>query len=168
MFKAKDEITNAVSNVFTLVQKYARGEVIPWYMIETAAGFERYTTHWSSFIKRLKDRVGEELGIVLWAVKGVGLEVMNNDRHIHDRSISRQRRATKQLHKDIKELKYLPDKNLTEHQREAKRRKIDRAKHARNSVLYSLKVGHILRKEKEDQKPPQRKKRTSGHTVVES
>lgn len=146
MFNAKDVITDAVNRATGAMAAYKRGDVVAWQLIESLAGFARYTQHWPAFMRRVKRDVRRGRGITLVAVNGVGLKLETANEQLHDRSIRRHRRACRQMRMDIVELQALPDRELTVHERTAKHRKIDQAKHGRRAVLYSLRLGHTLAK----------------------
>lgn len=144
-FEAKDEIGAAVERAYKLVRSRERGDVIAWSTLEAAAGFDQYTQHWTQFMKRLRrESLSDNRGIKLAAVNGVGLKLMTVAEQVHD--VSRQRRARRQLNRAVKELNALPNAVLTDHQRQAKQRKIDLAKAARRGADYALRVGHKLAK----------------------
>ena len=144
MFASKDVISDAVARVVSLLSPHKRGDVVSWEQIETAAGFERESTHWSAFNRRMRKCFRQNTGIVLWPVNGIGLKLLTTDEQLNMRSISRQRRAIRQLTRDVIELKALPDSELSDHQRNAKRRKIDQTKNARRAVIYSDRLAHQL------------------------
>jgi len=144
IFDAKDIISDAVARVVRLLSPRLRGDVVSWGEIETAAGFERESTHWTSFNRRMRRIFRQNTGIVLWPVVSVGLKLLTTDEQLNMRSISRQRRAIRQLTRDVVELKALPDAELSDHQRNAKRRKIDQTKNARRAVIYSDRLAHQL------------------------
>ncbi len=145
MFDAKDAIGQAVERGGRLVAQHNRGDVITWDEVETAAGFPRYSEHWTQFLKRLRrDVLNSARGIKLAAVPGVGVKLMTIEEQVTD--ISRQRRARRQLNRGGKELAALPDRQLTAHQRQMKHRKIDLMKEARRRADYALRVAHQLAK----------------------
>lgn len=146
MFDAKDVITDAVNAVVLVMRRYGRGDVVPWPLIESTAGFARQTQHWTAFVRRLKRELRHGRGVTLTAIPGVGWRIDTQGQQLHDRSIRRQRRAVRQMTMDVVELKALPDEELSDHERTTKYRKIDRAKQGRRGVLYSLRVGHQLAK----------------------
>lgn len=144
MFVEKDIIGDAVRRSVKLFAQYHRGEIVGWEEIEETAGFDRFSPHWHAFSKRARRDFREETGIVLWPVTGIGLELLTIKDQLHRRSISRQRRATRQMTRDLIELRAIPDRELSEHDRRLKYSKIDRARQARRSVLYAVRVSHIL------------------------
>jgi hypothetical protein len=146
MFDAKDVITNAVKAVTKAVLERNRGAVVGWPEIESAAAFTRESVHWSSFVRRLKRDLRDNAGLTLCAVKSVGYKIETVDEQLHARSIRRHRRARRQLDADVKELDALPEKELSDHQRNLKHRKIDQTKTTRRTVDYSLRLGHKLAK----------------------
>lgn len=146
MFDAKDIIGDAVKRAVKLFSARTRGDVVAWVEIETTAGFTRESPHWRQFDKRVRRDYRRASGVVLWPVNGTGLKLLTTDEQLNMRSIARQRRALRQMTRDIVELQSLPDKELTDHQRNTKHRKIDQARTARRAVLYSDRLGHQLAK----------------------
>lgn len=146
MFEPKDVISDAVASAVKIITPRKRGEIIAWEQIETAAGFGRESPHWGAFNKRMRRQVRQDTGIVLWPVNGIGLKLLSTEEQLHMRSIARQRRAIRQMTRDLVELKALPDKELSDHQRTVKYRKIDQGRTARRAVLYSDKLAHMLSK----------------------
>jgi len=144
IYEAKDVITDGIYATLEILKQLKRGDILTWQEMEAATGFLQYGTHWTAYLKRLRRDFLNESGIVLWPVKGVGVRLLTIEEQIHMRSIARQRRAARQLSRDVKELRAIPDTELTDHQREARRRKIDRSKISKQSVLYSLRIGHQL------------------------
>jgi len=103
-----------------LLDGYTRGQVCPWETIETAVGFDREHSHWTAFRDRLLRDFLQSSGIALWAVAGVGWKLLTYDEQLAERSRKRQRRAYKQIKRDIREIAALPVSELSDHQRNAK------------------------------------------------
>lgn len=144
MIRTSPTVTAAVAAVLDIARQHKRGDLIPWPTIERAAGFVRYTQHWSAFIVRLKRDFRQATGVVLWAEPNAGLRLLSVADQLHARSIKRQQRATRQLTRDLVELDSLPPAELSDHERQVKARKIDQARAGRRGVLYSLRIGHQL------------------------
>lgn len=143
-FAAKDVITDAVNRTVSLITPHPRGAVVSWHDIESAAGFERYSTHWTQFLKRVRAEILESRGIKLVAVNGVGLRLMSVDQQILDQS--RPRKALRQFTRAKKEIAAVPDEELSDHQRVAKSVKIEAARKGRKAVLAAVRTGSKLMK----------------------
>lgn len=145
MFEAKDVIGEAVERAVSRIGRRKRGDTVTWEDVEDAAGFDRDSPHWTQFLKRVRrDILKGPGGIKLAAVPGVGLKLMTVSEQVND--LSRQRRARRQLNRGIGELKAVPDRELSDHERQAKHRKIDLARTARRGADYALRVGRQLMK----------------------
>lgn len=144
MFDENDVIGAAVGRCLVLLRDFKRGDVLPWKRIESAAGFERYSTHWTQFLKRVRRDFLASSGITLWPVSGVGLKLHTHQEQLHDRDLSRQRRALRQQSKNVAELRATPDHELTDHQREAKARKLENARAGRKKILAGVRLAHAL------------------------
>jgi len=140
VFQESDVIGDAVERAVRLLRGYERGDVVPWHAVERAAGFDRESGHWTQFIKRVRRDLLENPGVKLRAVNGVGLKLLTHEEQVLD--LSRQRRACRQLTRGITELISLPDAELSDHQRQAKARKLDSARQGRRKVLAAIRVGH--------------------------
>jgi hypothetical protein len=144
MFEEKDIIGDAVRRAVKLFQQRKRGDVVAWAEINETAGFDKTSPHWSQFDKRFRRDFRRDTGIVLWPVNGVGLQLLTVKDQLHMRSIARARRATRQMTRDLIELRAIPDRELSDHDRQVKYRKIDQSRQARRGVLYSARLGHVL------------------------
>lgn len=145
-FAEKDIITDAVTRVMEVLDQFARGEVCSWERIETAAGFDRESSHWSAFVMRLKRRHRRERGIVLFAVSGVGFKLLTTDEQLNMRSEHRLKKAIRQLTRDREELRCTPDVELSHFQRVQKTGRIEQTTAARKAVLRSKRGGDALMK----------------------
>lgn len=146
MFKRKKEVQDAIDRVLVLLRRHKRGDTVGWPEVEHAAGFARYTTHWSAMMQRLRRTFLRVDRISLWAVTDVGLRLHTIEEQLYSRSIKRQRKALKQMTWERKELSALPDRLLTERQRQDKYRKLSQVRDSRNSVLRSVRLAHVLAK----------------------
>lgn len=144
MFDEKDIIGDAVKRALKLFRTHTRGETVPWEEIEETAGFDRESPHWRQFDKRTRRDFRRETGIVLWPINGTGLQLLSVHDQLHMRSIARQRRATRQMTRDVVELKAIPDSELGSHDRRVKHQKIEQARSGRRAVVASLRAGHTL------------------------
>lgn len=144
--EAKPEIAAGVSAVLALFRRRGRGQTVTYAEIEKAGDIDRESKSWGALVKRIKREVRREKGQTLVAVPNVGYRIETVTEQLHDRSIRLQRQATRRITRDITETDALPDAELSDHQRVVKHRKVDQAKTARRSVLYSLRLGHSLSK----------------------
>ena len=146
MFEAKDVIGEAVSRAVTLFTSHTRGDVVPWALIEAAAGFGRLSPHWAQFNKRFRRDFRNRSGVEVWPVPGVGLKLCTPDEQIRDVPERRQARSLRQLTRAVAAVKAMPDRELTDHQRVFKSHKLAQAREARRAVLQSVRLGHKLAK----------------------
>lgn len=135
MFTAKDVITNAVNDTMKLLRTRKRGDTATWAELERAAGFTRESPHWTAYDRRFRRDFLNESGIKLFAVNGVGLKLMTHEEQLFDKS--RQQRANRQLWRGNKELTALPSRELSDHQRQIKSRRLDVGHNARRVALYT-------------------------------
>lgn len=146
MFEEKAVITAAVERAVALFARHKRGDVVPWAAVEKAAGFPRFSPHWTQFNKRFRRDFRDQTGIEVWPVAGVGLKLCTPQEQLTDVPQKRQARSLRQMGRGIAALKALPNEELTAHEQTVKFRKIDQARQARNAVLYSVRLGHKLAK----------------------
>lgn len=118
LFHEDGTIEAAVGRVLDVLRPMQRGEILLWATIEVYAGFDRESPHWSAFRHRLLRDFRKETGIVLWPVKIVGWKLLTIDEQINWRSRKRMRRAARQLHRDMIELRAIPDAQMTDRQRQ--------------------------------------------------
>lgn len=143
-FKQLDIITDAVTRTLSILNPLSHGAVVSWSTIENAAGFERYTRHWTQFLKRVRAAFLESRGIKLVAVNGVGLRLMTEEQQIMDQS--RSRKALRQFTRGKKEIAAVPDDKLSDHLRTAKNVKIESMRKGRKAVLAAVRTGSKLMK----------------------
>ena len=146
MFDANEHTTAGVNLMAAAVAKLKRGDILHYETVAKIAGIVRSSSNWTQFIQRLRRRLQLSRGVTLTAVPNVGYRLDPVTDQLHARSIRRQRKAVRQMDRDVKELDALPDRELSEHQRVVKHRKIDQGKTGRRAVLYSLRLGHKLGK----------------------
>lgn len=146
MFKAKDEITDATNRVLDLFRHYTRGDVATWEVIEATAGFSRGGGHWTSFAYRLKRDLRRTRGITLNAVRGVGWKLETVKEQLEDAPVRRQRRAGRQLHRSVQELRALPMSELTDYQRAGRARRVDVVESSLRQVRYGSRQSIALSK----------------------
>lgn len=146
LFAEVPEVRKAVGRALMLFSERKRGEVVPWADIEGAAGFERYTRHWSAFWSRLRRDFMGRTGICLWPEVNVGAKLLTIEEQLNARAVHRRRKAFRQLRRDQRELDALPNAELSDRQREVKARQLSAAREAKRQVLRQLRVGHALSK----------------------
>lgn len=146
-FEATATITDAVLRALNVLAQYKRGETVTWDALEQAAGFARYTQHWSSFWNRLKrDFMNQAGGVCLWPETNVGARLLTAQEQLTERAVKRRRRALRQMRKDQQELAAVPDRELTMNQRVLKSQQLQAARDGSKQVLRQLRVSHVLAK----------------------
>jgi len=144
LFEQKDVITEAVERTKKLLARFRRGQVCPWEALEEAAGFDRNSPHWSAYRARLIRDFRHETGIELDPVYGVGWKLPTVVEQMHDLVMKRERRAVRQAFRAIKVLKAIPDKEMTQHQRESRAVRLSIAREAhRRMKLGSRRVSML-------------------------
>ena len=141
-FEPKDIIGDAVTRGLILVRERSRGDVVAWEDFEQAAGFDRFSPHFTQFLKRVRRDFLDSNGVKLFPVNGVGLKLMTITEQVTD--MSRQRRAYRQTKRALRELKAIPDNQLTAHQKMMKYQKIERARMDGRTNLHSIRIGFKL------------------------
>lgn len=144
-FERKAAVTAGVEAAVRLLASLTRGDVLTWAEIERGTGFHRGHTHWGAFVRRLK-AASLAAGVCLWATPNVGFRLLTNDEALNWRQRQRQKRAARQLIRDVKELRAVPDKELSTHQRVAKSARIDLSRDALRRVRGAAAKAAILSK----------------------
>jgi hypothetical protein len=128
-----------------VMKEYNRGDIVPWERIEQAAGFERYTLHWSAFSRRFRRDYMRQTGICLWPVgQNGGLELLTKDKQLTWRAAKRRLKAVRQFSKDRRELQSMPDADLTDRQRVIKARQLEACSKGRREALRQVRVTQAL------------------------
>lgn len=136
MLKPKSKaVTDAVERTLRALAAYQRGQVCPWSAVEKAAGFERGTTHWTAFRVRLDRAVMRTRGVTLWAVPGVGLQLLDVADTLRVVPKKRNARARRQYTKTIRSLAAIPARELTDRQQIERATTVDSVKEARRKTL---------------------------------
>lgn len=162
MFEAKDIIGDAVARAVKLFAAHKRGDVIPWATIESAAGFDKESPHWTAFNQRFRRDFERNHGIAVWPVTGVGLKLCTHEFQLLELPLLRQKRACRQFTRSMRAVTALPDKELTTHQRVLKSQKLEQLRSGRRKVLHSVKLGHQLAKPTTSDMPrPKRQQATN-------
>lgn len=138
--KAKDVITDAVRRALALAAGFRRGEVLAWHALEAAAGFVREHTHWKAFDRRFRRDLRRQRGINMLAVPGVGLKLLTPDEDVNLRSEKRRAKASRQLSRDVTELRAIPLGDLTPGLIEKRTRRVQLTSAARRRVLFAERV----------------------------
>ena len=146
MFDENEHTTSSVAVMVDAVAKLERGDIIHYAAVAKLTGIVRESPNWTAFIRRLRRDLRLTRGVTLTFVTNVGYRIDPVKDQLHTRSIHRQRKALRQMDRDIKELDALPNRELTDHERAVKHRKIDQGKTGKRAVLYSLRLGHKLSK----------------------
>lgn len=135
-----DVIRSAVERVIDVLRPMKRDQVLPWAAVESLAGFDRLSPHWSTFRHRLLRDFRKETGIVLWPVRALGWKLLTVEEQLSWRSRQRRRRAARQLHRDEVELLSIPDDQLNKNQQVERAIRAQRARQQMLSVRRSNKV----------------------------
>jgi hypothetical protein len=144
IIKAKDVVSDAVARVIRLAAGYARGQVIPWILIEQVAGFDRESTHWPAVDRRWRRELRKTRGITTEAVPGVGLKLHTVNDQVNRRSEKRRARASRQLSRDAEELRATPDRELTQSLKDQKYRRLHNSRDARRKVMMAERIERTL------------------------
>ena len=146
MFDENEHTTNGIRLMLAAVARMNRGDVILYTTVAKLTGINRQSPNWTQFIRRLRRELRQTRGVTLTFVTNVGYRLDPVKDQLHTRSIHRQRKALRQMDRDVKELDCLPNQELSDHERAVKCRKIDQGKTGKRAVLYSLRLGHKLSK----------------------
>lgn len=141
-------ITKAIDRVRELIDKKTRGDTVTWAEIESLAGFERYSSHWSAFIHRLRRGVMRDRGIVLEAVPGVGLKLLTKKENLLDHPEGRARRARRQHFRGRAALEAIKDQELTDHERQVRNKQVDAMTYGSKASLRVARLAATLAKPK--------------------
>ena len=142
LIESKDVINDAVTRGLAFLAGFKRGDTVPYAALDAVAGFDRDSPHWGSFRRRVGRDLLNTRGILIRPVPNVGWRLLDKDAHVLD--LTRPKKAGRQMTRQIIELSALPDKELSDHQRNVKHRKLDLAKSGRRAVRYTTRVGHML------------------------
>ena len=145
MLKPKSAaVTKAVEAGLRLFGGHKRGDLVPWPLIERAAGFGRDTQHWTAFMRRVRRDFLRQTGVCLWASPGDGLRLLTVAEQLGWRSAKRQRRAARQMARDAAELAALPAAELTARQAEERARRQEITRAGLRAVRRAARMGAML------------------------
>lgn len=133
MFQAKNEIRDAVQRLLDTTAPYGRGDVIPWGVIEHAAG-NRLSHPGCYIIKAWRKRLRKDRGIVCRTVRGVGVELLTKPDQVTRPGEDRRRRASRQLTTAIREIAAVDGEELPDHLRRVRTMQLDSLRNERRSV----------------------------------
>lgn len=136
-------ITDAVNRTLEVLRKHTRGDLIPWHVVEAAAGFERYSQHWSAYFKRLRREFLEGTGIFLYCPgDNRGLKLLTTKEQLTEQVTRRERKALKQYTRSKKETLAVNNAELSMHEIQVKARQLESIRRARKAALTELNKSH--------------------------
>lgn len=141
MFEAKDEIRETTNKLLALREKYKRGQVIPWNVIEAIAG-SRFDGG-KYVIKKWREEMLRDYDQALRMVPGIGVELLTASEQVRWCPRYRRRKMFRQSTRAMKELKHVDDSKLSDHDRKMRQLQISQLKGERRVLREN---SNILRK----------------------
>jgi hypothetical protein len=99
----KDVYAEAVERVWVVLANYAKGETIPWNLVEAAIGVHRDDRGGRTVIKRLCRRLLRDRQITAFPEKNVGIRLLTDNQAATEVPAMRQKRARRQISRGLKE-----------------------------------------------------------------
>lgn len=125
MFKTKEKLQKAHTALVEVCSQYHRGESIPLSELEKASGIVRYCDSWTHAIKKLRNALLREHGIVLWSIERGSYKLLTDEEQAVLPAEKRMRRARRQCKRAINELNGVDDSKLSLIARKARNMRID-------------------------------------------
>lgn len=117
MFEAKRENSEAVDRLCKAFGSVPRGTTIAWESIEAVMGRRRDERGGRDIVRRWRKWMQRHKQVVMHAEPNVGLELLPHGKTVSARMSWRNRRARRQIHWAISEIRTVDPKSLTDHER---------------------------------------------------
>jgi hypothetical protein len=140
------EMMELSERLFDGVSHFKRGEVIPHAMIAGLTGMVKDSDEWKWMIVRLKKMFLRQLNIVLWSSHKEGYKLLTHQEQLVFAPQKRTKKAIRQINKSIKETAALPDRELSDHQRNMKYNQLRAAAESRREVRSRQRTQEIFSK----------------------
>lgn len=104
-----------VDRVLLLLQRYRKGDTIPWSLLESAMGMHRDERGGRTIIKRVRNRLLKDRQITAFPTTNMGLRMLTDMQAATEVPAMRQRRARRQITRGIRETEGVDLSQLTNH-----------------------------------------------------
>ena len=104
-----------VDRVLLLLQRYRKGDTIPWSLLESAMGMHRDERGGRTIIKRVRNRLLKDRQITAFPTTNTGLRMLTDMQAATEVPAMRQRRARRQITRGIRETEGVDLSQLTNH-----------------------------------------------------
>ena len=104
----------------------------------------RDSPNWSAVWHRVQRDFRRETGIVVWAVRGVGIKLLTVEEQLGWRSRKRMKKAARQHHKDMVELMAIPLEEMDERQRTERVIRFQQSRDRRLAIIHRSRVSEVL------------------------
>jgi hypothetical protein len=104
-----------VDRVLLLLQRYRKGDTIPWSLLESSMGMHRDERGGRTIIKRVRNRLLKDRQITAFPTTNMGLRMLTDMQAATEVPAMRQRRARRQITRGIRETEGVDLSQLTNH-----------------------------------------------------
>lgn len=144
MFESKQEISDAVAKCIEHLNGLARGDVVSLDEVETITGIKRYSSSWSTIIKKVYRLVLRDRGIAWWPLDVGSRKLLTNQEQVKVIGESRHRRMYRQAKRGLREIGAADVSALSVHDRHLRQSQLERLKHEAKQARASVK--EVIRK----------------------
>lgn len=117
MFEASKDNSEAVERLCKAFGSTPRGTTIPWEAIEGVMGRGRDAPGGRGIVRRWRKWMLRHRNVVMHPQQGVGFEILQHGKTVAARMSWRSKRARRQIHWAINEIRTVDTKALTDHEK---------------------------------------------------
>jgi hypothetical protein len=153
MFERNEAIVAMVEKLWLLARPLDRGDVLTHDAIQGALGVGPHEGSWDHVVGKLRARLRKERGIATWPEVGVGYRLCTKEEQLDMIPEERAKKARRQFRRAEADVRALPVKGLSQHQKRLRAEQLKCLKAAREESASQARRAKLFGRRRETPPP---------------